>query len=164
MCRVCLQAVLEATWPSDMTNSSQLMWNKLRNVIVGAALFKKAGKKSARRRLSSNVDFLSTDKAEGMEHALSRSSLDSSHSQDTEAAHSDCKLILIYGLMKLYNLINNCLFLWVATKGSSVSDLPGFGSFEMKAKLLRQNSIVKDQATLSMLQSEELDQTPSNPR
>lgn len=90
----CLQAVLEATWPSDMTNSSQLMWNKLRNVIVGAALFKKAGKKSARRRLSSNVDFLTADKTECMEHALSRSSLDSSHSQDTEAAHSDCKLIL----------------------------------------------------------------------
>lgn len=90
---LCLQAVLEATWPSDMTNSSQLMWNKLRNVIVGAALFKKAGKKSARRRLSSNVDFLTADKTECMEHALSRSSLDSSHSQDTEAAHSDCKLI-----------------------------------------------------------------------
>lgn len=92
---LCLQAVLEATWPSDMTNSSQLMWNKLRNVIVGAALFKKAGKKSARRRLSSNVDFLTADKTECMEHALSRSSLDSSHSQDTEAAHSDCKLILL---------------------------------------------------------------------
>lgn len=67
------------------------MWNKLRNVIVGAALFKKAGKKSARRRLSSNADFLIADKTEGMEHALSRSSLDSSHSQDTEAAHSDCE-------------------------------------------------------------------------
>ncbi|XP_071576670.1 DENN domain-containing protein Crag isoform X4 [Temnothorax nylanderi] len=133
------KAVLEATWPSDMTNSSQLMWNKLRNVIVGAALFKKAGKKSARRRLSSNVDFLTADKTECMEHALSRSSLDSSHSQDTEAAHSD------------------------STKGSSVSDLPGFGSFELKAKLLRQNSIVKDQTTLSILQSDELEQTPSNP-
>jgi len=45
-----------------------------------------------------------------------------------------------------------------------VSDLPGFGSFELKAKLLRQNSIVKDQTTLSMLQSDELEQTPSNPR
>lgn len=64
MSLLCLQAVLEATWPSDMTNSSQLMWNKLRNVIVGAALFKKAGKKSARRRLSSNVDFLTADKTE----------------------------------------------------------------------------------------------------
>lgn len=45
-----------------------------------------------------------------------------------------------------------------------MSDLPGFGSFELKTKLLRQNSIVKDQTTLSMLQSDELEQTPSNPR
>lgn len=45
-----------------------------------------------------------------------------------------------------------------------MSDLPGFGSFELKAKLLRQNSIVKDQTTLSILQSDELEQTPSNPR
>lgn len=104
---LCLQAVLEATWPSDMTNSSQLMWNKLRNVIVGAALFKKAGKKSARRRLSSNVDFLTADKTECMEHALSRSSLDSSHSQDTEAAHSDCKLISLCTAAKLHQFSNN---------------------------------------------------------
>ncbi|KAK2587963.1 hypothetical protein KPH14_004046 [Odynerus spinipes] len=135
------KAVLEATWPSDMTNSSQLMWNKLRNVIVGAALFKKAGRKSARRRLNSNVDFINTDgTTEEMEHALSRSSLDSSHSQDTEAAHSD------------------------STKGSSVSDLPGYGSYELKAKLLRQNSIVKDQALLNMVQSEKLNRSFSNPR
>lgn len=88
-----IQAVLEATWPSDMTNSSQLMWNKLRNVIVGAALFKKAGKKSARRRLGSNNEtVLSSEdlKSRNMEHAISRSSLDSTHSQDTEAARSDC--------------------------------------------------------------------------
>lgn len=90
-----------------MTNSSQLMWNKLRNVIVGAALFKKAGKKSARRRLSSNVDFLTADKTECMEHALSRSSLDSSHSQDTEAAHSDCKLIFLRIAARLHQFSNN---------------------------------------------------------
>lgn len=90
-----------------MTNSSQLMWNKLRNVIVGAALFKKAGKKSARRRLSSNVDFLTADKTECMEHALSRSSLDSSHSQDTEAAHSDCKLIFLHTAAGLHQFLNN---------------------------------------------------------
>ncbi|KAE8753068.1 hypothetical protein FOCC_FOCC000413 [Frankliniella occidentalis] len=28
------RAVLEATWPSDMNNSSQLLWNKLRDMIV----------------------------------------------------------------------------------------------------------------------------------
>lgn len=91
-----------------MTNSSQLMWNKLRNVIVGAALFKKAGKKSARRRLSSNADFLAADKTEGMEHAFSRSSLDSSHSQDTEAAHSDCEFIFFTCNFASF-LSNNCL-------------------------------------------------------
>lgn len=53
-------------------------------------------------------------------------------------------------------------FLLVATKGSSVSDLPGFGSLELKPKLPRQNSIVKDQTTLSILPSDELDRTPNN--
>lgn len=74
--------------------------------------------------------------------------------------------IFTYDLISFYtsfSVIMSSLFL-AATKGSSVSDLPGFGSFELKAKLLRQNSIVKDQATLSMLQSDELDQAPSNPR
>lgn len=86
------QAVLEATWPSDMTNSSQLMWNKLRNVIVGAALFKKAGIRSARKRLCSSSDIISSDdKSLSMAHAISRSSLDSTHSQDTEGIHGICK-------------------------------------------------------------------------
>ncbi|XP_054002499.1 DENN domain-containing protein Crag isoform X3 [Hylaeus anthracinus] len=133
------KAVLEATWPSDMTNSSQLMWNKLRNAIVGAALFKKAGKRSARRRLSSNADLLTVDgKLANMEHAFSRSSLDSSHSQDTEAAHSD------------------------STKGSSTSDLPEYGPLEIK-KLPRQNSIVKDTA-LNVMQTEELNNLPMTQR
>ncbi|XP_076226850.1 DENN domain-containing protein Crag isoform X1 [Nomia melanderi] len=134
------KAVLEATWPSDMTNSSQLMWNKLRNAIVGAALFKRAGKRSARRRLSSNTDLLTVDgKIANMEHAFSRSSLDSSHSQDTEAAHSD------------------------STKGSSTSDLPEYGPFEIK-KLPRQNSIVKDTIALNAIQSEELNDLPITQR
>ncbi|XP_043280823.1 DENN domain-containing protein Crag isoform X4 [Venturia canescens] len=137
------KAVLEATWPSDMTNSSQLMWNKLRNVILGAALFKRAGKKSARRRMSSNPDVLSVDgsKNEGMmEHAVSRSSLDSTHSQDTEALHSDL------------------------LAGSSVPDLPGFSLLDMKPKFLRQNSIVKDQGILCSTQSEILDRSTSETR
>lgn len=134
------KAVLEATWPSDMTNSSQLMWNKLRNAIVGAALFKRAGKRSARRRLSSTADFSTVDgKTASMEHAFSRSSLDSSHSQDTEAAHSD------------------------STKASSTSDLPEYGPFEIK-KLPRQNSIVKDTLALLAMHSEEIDNLALNQR
>ncbi|XP_046624010.1 C-myc promoter-binding protein isoform X2 [Neodiprion virginianus] len=137
------KAVLEATWPSDMTNSSQLMWNKLRNVIVGAALFKKAGKKGARRRLSAATDIHSVDgkSSETLEHAISRSSLDSAHSQDLDAAGSDSLI------------------------GSIVPDLPVFGLAETKMKFLRQNSIVKDQgAALSTSQPEALNRSASNPR
>ncbi|XP_026288587.1 DENN domain-containing protein Crag isoform X3 [Frankliniella occidentalis] len=83
------RAVLEATWPSDMNNSSQLLWNKLRkdlwlaahrmavrqwggdlssqwdssdttkwrNVIMGAALFRRAGSKGqVSRRASAFVE------------------------------------------------------------------------------------------------------------
>ncbi|XP_011506517.1 PREDICTED: DENN domain-containing protein 4C isoform X2 [Ceratosolen solmsi marchali] len=137
------KAVLEATWPSDMTNSSQLMWNKLRNVIVGAALFKKAGKKSARRRLGINNEALLLPdglKGQNIGHAISRSSLDSTHSQDTETAHSD------------------------SLKGSSISDLPTFGVNEMKKQMPRQNSIVKDTAILCNSQPEALNRSPSDPR
>ncbi|CAB0035742.1 unnamed protein product [Trichogramma brassicae] len=137
------KAVLEATWPSDMTNSSQLMWNKLRNVIVGAALFKKAGKKRARRRSCSNNEnlLLPEDlKGQNLEHATSRSSLDSNHSQDTEVARSD------------------------SLKGSSIPDLPTFTMNEKKKLLPRQNSIVKDAALLPDSQPDVLDRTPSDPR
>lgn len=70
------------------------MWNKLRNVIVGAALFKKAGKKNARKKLSLNTEALDIDglKNTDLEHlATSRSSLDSTHSQDADTVSSDCK-------------------------------------------------------------------------
>ncbi|XP_011298582.1 DENN domain-containing protein 4C isoform X2 [Fopius arisanus] len=138
------KAVLEATWPSDMTNSSQLMWNKLRNVIVGAALFKRAGKKSARRRLSLNPEVFGIDglKCQEMEHlATSRSSLDSTHSHDQEALNNDSSL-----------------------KGSSVPDLPNFGILEMRNKFRRQDSIVKGSGMLSTSQPEALDDSPTDPR
>ncbi|KAK6640985.1 hypothetical protein RUM44_012684 [Polyplax serrata] len=44
------RAVLEATWPSDQSHTSQL-WSKLRNVILGAALFRR-GAQEAKLRLS----------------------------------------------------------------------------------------------------------------
>lgn len=50
----------------------------------------------------------------------------------------------------------------IATKGSSVSDLPDYGPFEIK-KLPRQNSIVKDSA-LNAIQTEELDNMQLNQR
>ncbi|XP_014255544.1 DENN domain-containing protein 4C isoform X2 [Cimex lectularius] len=54
------RAVLEATWPSGMSNSSQLLWNKLRNVILCAALFKKglAGKRKHSTAADDNLSLL----------------------------------------------------------------------------------------------------------
>ncbi|XP_039291612.1 DENN domain-containing protein Crag isoform X2 [Nilaparvata lugens] len=51
------RAVLEATWPSNMSQSS-VLWNKLRNVVLGAARFRQAGCKMAnrRRRLSTATE------------------------------------------------------------------------------------------------------------
>uniref|UniRef100_A0A1B0D4P6 Uncharacterized protein n=1 Tax=Phlebotomus papatasi TaxID=29031 RepID=A0A1B0D4P6_PHLPP len=47
------RCVLEAQWPSDSTTLSQLRWNRLKNVVFGAAQFRKAGKKfSSRKKLS----------------------------------------------------------------------------------------------------------------
>lgn len=74
------RAVLEAAWPSDVTNSSQLLWAKLRNVILGVALFRRAARKGSRRRLSLSMD------ADG--HSLggvSRTSVESGNSSHDSA-------------------------------------------------------------------------------
>lgn len=50
-------SVLESEWPSENAISSQLRWNRLKNVVFGAAHFRRAGKKFAsRRRLSVSCD------------------------------------------------------------------------------------------------------------
>uniref|UniRef100_A0A182PR40 UDENN domain-containing protein n=1 Tax=Anopheles epiroticus TaxID=199890 RepID=A0A182PR40_9DIPT len=76
------RCVLEAQWPSDSILSSQMRWNRLRNIVMGAAHFKRAGKKCAdRRRLSlSNENNLIGNALESIEGA-SRTSLDSGYSQ-----------------------------------------------------------------------------------
>ncbi|XP_045511840.1 DENN domain-containing protein Crag isoform X1 [Pieris brassicae] len=43
------QCVLEAAWPKDMPSGSQLLWNKLRIAVMGAALFRAAGAQRASR-------------------------------------------------------------------------------------------------------------------
>ncbi|XP_058824801.1 DENN domain-containing protein Crag isoform X2 [Topomyia yanbarensis] len=83
------RCVLEAKWPSDSILSSQMRWNKLRNIVMGAAHFKLAGKKhAARRRLSAshenNLHTLET--VDG----TSRTSLDSGISQ---AEHPSSSII-----------------------------------------------------------------------
>ena len=84
------RCVLEAEWPSDTTISSQLRWNRLKNVIFGAAHFKRAGKKFAsRRRLSisceNNLSTLETT------DGTSRTSLDSGNSQQVPEQHQNGK-------------------------------------------------------------------------
>ncbi|KAL0276469.1 UNVERIFIED_CONTAM: hypothetical protein PYX00_004034 [Menopon gallinae] len=62
------RAVLEATWPSDLSNPSHL-WSKLRNVIVGAALFRRGGHRASRGRLpeaESWTSLASIEKADRM--------------------------------------------------------------------------------------------------
>lgn len=73
------RCVLESEWPSENAISSQLRWSRLRNVVLGAAHFRRAGKKYAsRRRLSisheNNVSTLETT------DGTSRTSLDSGNS------------------------------------------------------------------------------------
>nr|CAD7398697.1 unnamed protein product [Timema poppensis] len=73
------RAVLDSTWPSDCTNSGQLLWNKLRNVIMGVALFRQA---ASRKRVSDEL----SSYTEGAD-VVSRTSIDSgnSHEQQDQA-------------------------------------------------------------------------------
>ncbi|XP_030380692.1 DENN domain-containing protein Crag isoform X2 [Scaptodrosophila lebanonensis] len=45
------RCVLESQWPSDSTTLSQIRWNRIKNVVMGAAQFRRAGK----RRAAANV-------------------------------------------------------------------------------------------------------------
>ncbi|XP_034241706.1 DENN domain-containing protein Crag isoform X3 [Thrips palmi] len=84
------RAVLEATWPSDMNNSSQLLWNKLRNVIMGAALFRRAGTKGqVSRRASAFVEEGSSVGENLVDGSSHTSSVDSSDPKNNDQSGSD---------------------------------------------------------------------------
>lgn len=71
------RCILESQWPQDTAISSQLRWSKLRNVVIGAAHFKRAGRKLASRRTVFNENNVSTlETVDG----TSRTSLDSGNS------------------------------------------------------------------------------------
>ncbi|XP_075979850.1 DENN domain-containing protein Crag isoform X3 [Anticarsia gemmatalis] len=53
------RCVLEATWPTDMPSGAQLLWNKLRIAVVGAALFRKAGAQRASRAAGATLNSIS---------------------------------------------------------------------------------------------------------
>lgn len=73
------RCVLESEWPSDSTTQSQLRWSRIKNVVLGAAHFKRAGKlRASKKPLSASYDNnLSTlESVDG----TSRTSLESSNS------------------------------------------------------------------------------------
>ncbi|XP_063539999.1 DENN domain-containing protein Crag [Cydia strobilella] len=100
------RCVLEAPWPHDMPSGSQLLWNKLRIAVVGAALFRKAGAQRARRAAGSGLSagsvgtlprVVSAAAMDGdlsglalaaCEPAHSRTSLDEASAREMEAASS----------------------------------------------------------------------------
>jgi pentatricopeptide repeat protein len=69
------RCVLEAEWPA-YSGSSQLLWNKLRNVVMGAAHFRWAAKQKANRKLSASTEGGSS-LLDPTDRTASRSSLDS---------------------------------------------------------------------------------------
>lgn len=73
------RCVLEAQWPSEPVNNGQIRWTRLKNVVMGAAHFKRAGRKVMHNKTSISIENnLSTlETVDG----TSRSSLDSSVSQ-----------------------------------------------------------------------------------
>lgn len=79
------RCVLESEWPSDSTTLSQLRWNRIKNLVFGAAQFKRAGKlRASKKPLSASLDNnLSTlETVDG----TSRTSLESSNSSQLLAA------------------------------------------------------------------------------
>lgn len=69
------RCVLEAEWPAH-SGSSQLLWNKLRNVVMGAAHFRWAAKRKSTRKMSASTEGGSS-LLDPTDRAASRSSLDS---------------------------------------------------------------------------------------
>lgn len=91
---------MEAEWPA-YSGSSQLLWNKLRNVILGAAQFRRAAKLKAARKLSVSTEGGSSLLDHG-DRAASRSSLDSH-----EAVQNDNSLLNRF--RKVANIVRGSL-------------------------------------------------------
>lgn len=49
------RCVLESQWPSDSTTLSQLRWNRIKNVVMGAAHFRRAGKRRAASKVCKSL-------------------------------------------------------------------------------------------------------------
>ncbi|KAL1505338.1 hypothetical protein ABEB36_004927 [Hypothenemus hampei] len=82
------RCVLEAQWPAH-ASSSQLLWNKLRNVVLGAARFKFAAKRRVQRNCLSTSTEGDTSLLDRHDRSASRSSLDSHEFVSTDASLLD---------------------------------------------------------------------------
>ncbi|KAL7744055.1 hypothetical protein ACLKA6_001279 [Drosophila palustris] len=49
------RCVLESQWPSDSTTLSQIRWNRIKNVVMGAAHFRRAGKRRAASKVCKSL-------------------------------------------------------------------------------------------------------------
>ncbi|KAH8291608.1 hypothetical protein KR018_006748 [Drosophila ironensis] len=49
------RCVLESQWPSDSTTVSQIRWNRIKNVVMGAAQFRRAGKRRAASKVNKSL-------------------------------------------------------------------------------------------------------------
>lgn len=81
------RCVLEAQWPSDSTTASRMRWNRLKNVIVGAALFRRAGQRHTMSKKSSGSSDPNLNTLDGVDGA-SRTSLDQITAAPTESSYS----------------------------------------------------------------------------
>ncbi|KAG5889364.1 hypothetical protein JTB14_009157 [Gonioctena quinquepunctata] len=110
------RCVLEAEWPAH-SGSSQLLWNKLRNVVMGAAHFKWAAKKRAAKYLSASTEGGSS-LLDHTDCAVSRSSLDSH-----EAIREDNTVLLRRGTSIIKGSLNGLEEVdSLEAKGSEICD------------------------------------------
>ncbi|KAK7602608.1 hypothetical protein V9T40_008197 [Parthenolecanium corni] len=104
------RAVLESKWPSDMSNSSQLLWNKLRNVIHATALLRKMGQEAGRRRSSLQIEEASL--VDGLVHLKEGGLHDSKHANllfgtGTECSRVDCSSSTSENVSEVENVDSN---------------------------------------------------------
>ncbi|KAH8289587.1 hypothetical protein KR054_007452 [Drosophila jambulina] len=78
------RCVLESQWPSDSTTLSQIRWNRIKNVVLGAAQFRRAGKRRAAAKVNKSLSASQDQNLSTLEtvDGQSRSSLASSGGAD----------------------------------------------------------------------------------
>ncbi|XP_017089181.2 DENN domain-containing protein Crag isoform X3 [Drosophila bipectinata] len=83
------RCVLESQWPSDSTTLSQIRWNRIKNVVMGAAQFRRAGKRRAAAKVNKSLSASQDQNLSTLEtvDGQSRSSLASSSGEGGGGGH-----------------------------------------------------------------------------